>query len=582
MHEKNRQPRNRARGSKPKLFMADPEPPGVSASASWRRDLFWLLLAFGFLFGFRLGTYPLANPDEGRYAEIPREMVVTGDWVTPRLDGVKYFEKPPLLYWAVAACYTVLGRSEWSMRAMPALFGLAGVLMTYAVARRMYGRDTGLAAAIVLGTSLMWFALSRLLVLDMAVSVLMSATLFCFILGVREPPGARRRWLLYGVYAGAALATLTKGLIGVLVTGAVMFFWLLICDQWKRLRPLHLPSGAAIFLAIAAPWHVLAAQRNPDWARFYFVHEHWERFTTTTHGREEPFWYFAPILLLGLFPWTGFLWAALRDTWHGGWRARKANADTWFFAIWAGFIFLFFSKSQSKLAPYILPVFPALAVPIGAALVRAIRTPGSLRVGLRVFAFGCGLLAVAAAVAALKPGVIRGVDAAAAFRPVALSMAAVLLAGGTIAPWLAKVRGPRTAIGAVVATAGAFFIVLTFGDAYHLPRDSTRGLAEIVRAQARPGDRVYHYGEFFHDFLYYSEREVGTVEYEGELMFGIRAEPHGDRFIDKPAFRALWAGPERVFALARKKDVTDLFADPSFRYHLLAETRHNYLFSNQP
>jgi 4-amino-4-deoxy-L-arabinose transferase-like glycosyltransferase len=562
--------------------MADPEFPGPSASASWRRDLTWLLLAFGLLFWFRLGTYPLANPDEGRYAEIPREMVATGDWITPRLDGVKYFEKPPLLYWAVALCYQVLGPSEWSMRAMPALFGLAGVAMTYAAARRMYGRETGLAAAIVLGTSLMWFALSRLLVLDMAVSVLMSATLFCFILAVREPPGARRRWLFYGVYAGAALATLTKGLIGVLVTGAVMFLWLLICGQWKRLRPLHLPSGAALFLAIAAPWHVLAALRNPDWARFYFIHEHWERFTTTTHGREEPFWYFAPILLLGLFPWTGFLWAALRDMLRGGWRARRENADAWFFAIWAGFIFLFFSKSQSKLAPYILPVFPALAVPIGAVLVRAIRQGGLPRLGLRVFAFACGLIAVASAVAVFKPGVIRGAAEAAAFRPLGMAMAAILLVGGVLAPWLGRVRGTRPALAAVTGTAGLFLLTLSFGDLYHLPRDSTRPLAEIVRAQAGADDRIYHYGEFFHDFVYYVERPVGTVEYEGELMFGIRAEPHGDRFIDKPAFRALWAGPSRVFALARKKDVTELFADPAFHYRLLGETRHHFLFSNHP
>jgi 4-amino-4-deoxy-L-arabinose transferase-like glycosyltransferase len=216
-----------------------------AAPQSWRRDLLLLAVSFGALYFAVLGGHPLSNPDEGRYASIPREMIASHDYVTPRLNGVNYFEKPPLLYWAVAGCMQVFGFNEWAVRIMPALSGLGGVLLTYAAARRWQGRAVGLASAVVLGTSLLFFALSRILILDMAVSMLMCATLFCFILGVREAPGARRRWLFYGLYASAALATLTKGLIGFLVTGAVMFLWLLIFNQWKRLRPLHLPRRKA-------------------------------------------------------------------------------------------------------------------------------------------------------------------------------------------------------------------------------------------------------------------------------------------------------------------------------------------------
>ena len=323
------------------------------SSPPWSRDLLLLALALGLLLGFRLGSYPLANPDEGRYAEIPREMVVRGDWVTPRLDGVNYFEKPPLMYWAVAACLELLGPSEWAVRAAPALFALAGVLLTYAAARRIHGRDAGLAAALVLGTSLLYFGLGRFLVLDMAVSVLMSATLFCFILGVREPPGRRRRWLFYGLYASAALATLTKGLIGFLLPGAVMFLWLLLFDQWRRLRPFYLPTGALFFLAIAAPWHVLAALRNPDLGpllpRLRALGALHRR---RRHGRPGPWWYFCPIVLLGLFPWTGFLWAALPRraapaAGRGGGRTPTPGSSS----IWAAFIFLFFSALPLEAAP---------------------------------------------------------------------------------------------------------------------------------------------------------------------------------------------------------------------------------------
>jgi len=151
------------------------------------------------------------------------------------------------------------GQNEWAARCVPVFYALLGLFVTYAAARRFFGRQAALASAVILGTSLFYFALARILILDMAVSVLISATLFCFILGVEEPAGPRRRWLMLGLYASAALATLAKGLIGVLLPGAVMFLWLLVFNQWKRLRPLHLPLGGLLFLAIAAPWHLLAA-----------------------------------------------------------------------------------------------------------------------------------------------------------------------------------------------------------------------------------------------------------------------------------------------------------------------------------
>lgn len=563
-------------------------------SPSWRRDLLVLALVFGLLFAFRLGSYPLSNPDEGRYAEIPREMVATGDWVTPRLNGVNYFEKPPLMYWATAVCLEIFGPSEWSMRAMPALFGLSGVLLAYAAGRRLHSREAGLASAAVLGTSLLWFALGRIMLLDMAVSALMSAALFCFILGVREPAGARRRWLFYGLYAAMALATLTKGLIGFMVTGAVMFLWLLIFNQWHRLRPLHLPTGALLFLAIAAPWHLLAASHNETWVHRYFYYEHWQRFTSPVADRPGAWWYFIPIVLLGLFPWTGFLWSALREALRGGWAARKQNADAWFLVTWAAFIFLFFSKSHSKLVPYILPVFPPLAVLIGLYLAGALKkgaaAVAALKVGLRTFSFICGLLGVALIVVVLKHGIIKDTLQLQALRPFAFVMAAMLFGGGVMAPWLARTRGAGAALAAVIYTMVLFLGALTFA-APHIQKPGTKELAELVTARLQPGDRVLHYHEFFHDFTFYAHRLVDIVDFKGELELEEDATARASgRFMDEATFRKLWAGPGRVWAVARKKDVEGdplptgarLFAEPGFRYHLIAASRDHYLFSNQP
>jgi 4-amino-4-deoxy-L-arabinose transferase-like glycosyltransferase len=556
-----------------------------AAETPWQRDVLILVLIFGGLLAFRLGSTPLANPDEGRYAEIPREMVASGDWVTPRLDGVPYFEKPPLMYWIVAACERTLGPSEWSVRLAPALFALGGILAAYGAARRIYGRDAGFWAAVVLGTSLLYLALGHLVLLDVPLSALMSATLFCFILGVREKPGAARRLFFYGLYASSALATLTKGLEGFLVTGAVMFLWLLVFNQWGRLRPLYLPGGIALFLAIAAPWHFLVAARNPGWARFYFIYEHWERFTDKGHGRYQPFWFFIPVVILGVFPWTGFLWSSLRDALAGGWLRRRENADAWFFATWAAFIFLFFSASQSKLVPYILPLFSPLAVLTGRWLAGAVRRPDSfarMKVGLRTFGFLCGLLAAALCVAVLRPGLIRDPDQAQALAPFAFVLAAILCVGGIRALVPRGDAGGRGAAVAMTATLAFMVGVLTYA-APIIDQRGTKDIAGVAAALVRPGDRVYHYHGFFHDFTYYSGRVVGLVGYrdELELQFLDPAERRA-RFIDDEELRRQWAGPGRVFLVARIGDAPPLLADRDLRFHIVGAGPHHYLFSNQP
>jgi 4-amino-4-deoxy-L-arabinose transferase-like glycosyltransferase len=583
---------------------------------SWRRDLLLLALAFGALYFFRLGSYPLGNPDEGRNAEIAREMLATGDFVTPRLNGVNYFEKPPLVYWAIAGMEKVFGLNAWAVRAVPALFALWGVLLTYAAARRLYGREAGLASAVVLGTSLLWFALGHIPILDMAVSVLMARALFCFIIGVELPAGGERRWCFYKLYASMALATLAKGLIGFLVTGAVMFLWLLVFHQWKRLRPLHLPTGALLFLAIAAPWHVLAALRNETWVHRYFVYEHFERFLTPVASRPGPWYYFLGIVIAGLIPWTGFLWPAVRDALRGEckagspnpaaagetagsgdpalqprgfravWARRHANADAWFLVTWAAFILFFFSISKSKLPPYILPIFPALAVLIGAWLARAAGDNDAARVraGLGVFSFLNGALAVALCVVVSRPALVKMDEwQALALQPAAWTMAAALLLGGIFAPGVVKTKGVRPALAGVVATAVVFLGALQFAAPY-IPAPGTEPLARLVRERAQPGDRVLHYHEFFHDFTFYAQRVVDVVAFKGELELEEDAAARASgRFMDEAAFRTLWAQPGRVFAVARKRDVEKkLFADSTFHYHLLAQTEDHYLFSNQP
>ncbi len=551
-------------------------------SPSASRDVLWLLVICFVLFGFGLGFTPLANPDEARYGEIPREMLATGDFVTPRLDGIKYFEKPPLTYWLVAGSLKIFGAGEAAARATPAVFAALGILLTYGVGRSLAGRETGWWAALVQATSLLYFAHARLLLTDMVVSVLISATLYCFLLAVREPPGRRRRLLFYGLYASAALATLAKGLIGFLLPGAVMFLWLLLFNEWRRLRPFYLVTGLMVFAAIALPWHLLVAHRNPEWAWFYFVHEHWLRFTTTTHGRYQPWWFFIPIVLLGFFPWTGFLWPALRTALPVNWTRRSEYTEKAFLLVWAAFIFLFFSASKSKLVPYVLPVFPPLALVLGSYLAQRMRTPSApgLRAGFLGFSVVSGLLGLALMTVFLKPkllGAVANVEELSRFAMVA----GIFLLGGAIGVYL-LLRREKTnvALRLILGTTAAFAIVLVVATPA-IARASTKDLALALEQQIKPGDIVLCYHDYFHDFSYYAQRTVGTVQYEGELEVALDPVAGANGLhITEERFRELWNGPQRVYLVLRRSEMPVLAAQPGFHARTVAEARNHLLLIN--
>jgi hypothetical protein len=327
------------------------------------------------------------------------------------------------------------------------------------------------------------------------------------------------------------------------------------------------------------------SSRNPGWARFFFVYEHWERFTDKGHGRYQPFWFFAPIVLLGLYPWTGFLWSALRDSLAGGWARRRGNAEAWFFATWAAFILLFFSASQSKLIPYILPLFPPLAVLVGRWIAATLPRPDAfarMRLGLRTFGFLSGLLAAALCVAVMRPGLIRDSAQAAALTPYAFVMAAILCVGGVRALVPRGGAGGRGAAVAMTTTLAFMFGVLSYAMPI-IDQRSTKEVAVAARGLVRPGDRVYHYHAFFQDFTYYSGGIVGLVSYrdELELQFLDPAEREA-RFVDDGEFRREWSGRGRVFLVARIRDAAALMADPGFHFRIVASNAHHYLFSNQP
>jgi 4-amino-4-deoxy-L-arabinose transferase-like glycosyltransferase len=543
------------------------------------RDVLILTIVIGVFFAFMLGNRALSVPDESRYVEIPREMVSTGDYITPRLNGVKYFEKPVLFYWLESFSIRLFGLREFFLRLWPGLFSLFGCLLVYAAGRRLYGRRSGLLAAAVLATSLLYYGLGRAIILDMPVSVLLAAALLSFLLGMHEVPGRRRRLFLWSFYVFSALAVLTKGLIGMLIPGMVIGAWIMVLGEWRVLKTMYLPTGLALFLLIAAPWHLMVGRANPEFFHFYFIQEHFLRYLTKMHSRYQPPWFFIPVVLLGLFPWSVFLVQAIKHNLPSTWRERHEHRDALFLILWAGLVFLFFSASDSKLVPYILPVFPPLAVLIGRYLGDAWDSrefPG-VRAGYALLLTTQAILG--GALIAL-PHFWRAPEVQAlGWYPVAAGC--TLMIGAALTAALARFRGFRFAFIAV-ALFGALFLLELNAAAPRIDTKSIKPLAVALRPLLKPGDEVASYLTYYQDLPVYLERRIITVDWKGELDFGTGVEDTRAWMMDSAAFCKRWTGPETIYLLMNVKIYEALrSSNPRVKLHPIAQDKNNIVVSNK-
>jgi len=530
-----------------------------------RRLQVMLLVVFGLVWFSNLEYRKLVNPDEGRYAEIPREMVASGDWTTPRLNDIKYFEKPALQYWATAAAYTLFGERQWTARLWSALTGFLGVLMVFFAGRRLFGEEAGWNSALVLASSLLYVLIGHVNTLDMGVSFLLSAAVCAFCLAQSDASEARdrRRWML-AAWASLALAVLSKGLIGLVLPGAALVLYILIERDWRLARRLHLVPGFALFLLITVPWFVAVSLANPEFARFFFIHEHFERFLTRAHGRYQPMYYFIPVLLAGMLPWTVALAGALA-------RARKRAPEQHFQAqrfllLWAVVVFVFFSASSSKLVSYILPLFPALALLTGARLTQ---------LGARALAWQALPAALAGiAVLALMPGIERYASREVPvelFRDYAVWLIAAALlqiAGAAACAWLAR-HNRRAAALAVLAASGLAFAQLALSGHESLSTaNSAYHVAQRIKPELMPGMPFYSVNTYDQSLQFYLRRSTTMVAYKDELGFGIAQEPQ--KFIaDFAQFEKTWIADRAALALM-SRDAYETFSAKGLPMRLVA------------
>ena len=485
----------------------------TAATSRNGKPRWWLWAVVALCWYATAAVRPLMEPDEGRYAEIPREMWSSGDWVTPRLSGLKYFEKPPLQYWATAATYSVFGVCEFSSRLFALTTAFLCLPLVYLFAARVYG-STAIAttAVLLLASNPVFVIIGQIDLLDSAFAFFLTAAVLALSLASEARSGSspERKWALL-MWASLALAVLSKGVAAVVLCGLTLVFYSVFSRDFEPWRRLHWRWGVPLFSLIVSPWFVAVAVSNPEFLRFFFVHEHFSRFLTTTHARTGPWWYFLPLLFMALLPWTSSIGAALRSARRPVVRdSGRAQRLLW---TWCCVVTLFFSASQSKLAPYILPIMPALAIALAP---RVALDP--LR--YRKAAYSIFALTLIAIIAIQYEPVHRGT---------AILVASLWPAGVAVLLALLTVAGARRARGTrqsefhdLTFAAGGILtltlLLLSYSQA--IGTRSAKLLVASIRSNIGPATQIFSVGQYRQTLAPYLGRTPHVVSYQGELAFG--------------------------------------------------------------
>ncbi len=336
----------------------------------------------GLTFFVGLGAPALTDSDEAFYAEAAREMVESGDWLTPAFNYEARFQKPILYYWLTAATYVVTGAGPGASRLWAAVSGLGLVLVTAGLARRWYDDDTALLAGAIVATSFGYVALARMALPDLPLALCITATIAAALIAVGDRVPRPRRWLL-GAAVAAALGFLTKGPLAVVIPALVVVPIVAIERRASRLRPADLAAALAVFTVIAAPWYAAMWWRHgAEYLAGFFVGDNFERFATDRFNEPRPWWYYGPVILGGLVPWAPFLalgtGAVTRmATGRGGAGSLETRLTLWVVAP-----LLLLSISVGKQPRYVLPLLPPLALLVAHGILERTRARRGLDGGL--------------------------------------------------------------------------------------------------------------------------------------------------------------------------------------------------------
>jgi len=598
--------------------------PREPAALAPKLCLILLVVAWAVVYLPGLFHPPLLDDADSVHAEAAKEIVQRGDWVTLHANGVRYLEKAPLMYWTIAASFEIFGVHDWSARLPLALGALWLVLATWSLGRRVYGDAGGLFAALMLVTSFGPYIFTRFLIPDLLVGLWLLLTFDFFLRALDdERPSHASCW---GIAVASALNVLTKGLIGLVFPAAVIFLYLLLARDLRRLLRLHLVSSTAVFLVIAAPWHLLAGFRNPGQGSvhgffwWYFVNEHFLRYLNKRVPRDYdtvPLLLFWGLMLVWLLPWSAFLPQAIAQTPRrirefaaGLDRRQRANLV---FALWALVILAFFSFSTRQ-EYYVLPAVPALALLVGgwlgaeteSPLQTPIRRAGKISaLVLMIIGIAAGAASVFFAIISKSPPANYDIadlltrnpeeyalsfghifdmtpQALGAFRVPMLGVGLSLAIGGIVGWMWRRVGRPRTSNLALAAAAVAMLGFVHEGFVIFSPTRTSYNLARAIEPNWREGDLIVIDGDYEDGSTlnYYTGHPVRVLNHrEANLWYGSFWPDAPRVFETDETFLQLWSGPQRVFFWSQTREPALLSGRDVYQF---AHSGGKYILSNRP
>jgi 4-amino-4-deoxy-L-arabinose transferase-like glycosyltransferase len=578
--------------------------------------LLWCAIYFAGIF-----TPPLLDDVDTIHAEAAREMVLRHDWVTLYTDGIRYLEKAPLMYWAVAASYEIFGVHDWSTRLPLMLCVLALLFITYALGKHAYGERGGFYSAVVLATSLGPYIFTRFEIPDVAVGLWLTLSAYFFLLSLNQDKPSL--WVCWGFAATCALNLLTKSLIGLVFPLGSIFLYLLLTRNLRHILKLRLLSSTLVFLAIAAPWHILAAIRNPSQGAvkgflwFYFVNEQFMRYL----GKRVPPGYdtvplliFWALTILWLAPWMIFLPQALKQVpahireWHG--QLSRSQRASLYFAVWALVEVGFFTFSTRQ-EYYTIPAVPALALLIGGWLTKEAASPQTESRSATISS--CVLFAMVAVGSVIGISLLLSSKAPAPgadladllqknpqdydfslghfldltpealgmFRPQLIGAITSLLIGAAANLWLRYRRKPQYGNMALAAMMVALLTCVHAAFVTFSPVLSSKQLAVAIQKRYHPGDLIVIDGQYHQAStlnFYLGTRVRVLHEPSGNLWYGVKFPDAPRVFETQSTFEQLWANPSTVFMWTDQDSPKELKGLPHF---LLARSGGKSIFTNQ-
>lgn len=525
---------------------------GFAANRNWYLDLLIISILLGVFYFLWIGSYALFTPDEGRYSEVAREMVTTGDFITPRLNGVVFLDKPILYYWLQASAIKLFGIKEWALRLWPALIGILGALVTYTTGRILFNRRTGFLSAGILATCPLYYGAAHYANLDLEVAVFVASSLMCFIGAVKTQCSR----LFIAAYVFAGLAALTKGLIGIAFPMMIIGSWILLLNRWSILKKMHLVLGLFIFAVISVPWYILAQKATPAFFEFFFLKQQISRFLTHDYFNNQTVaWFYAPIVIAGSAPWCVFIFQSLGTHLKNIWRNRQENNAELFIILWLVIVFTFFSIPKSKTIGYILPIFPALALLIGSYLDKVLDAKKSWGFwgGILVFMVVC---AISPVFYFLFPKLVVPEDLI--LLPYIKLGTLLFFISSLITFYLLIKNKVHQQIGVLFGTALIFSLILisSCGD---VNQKTVKPLTTQLKSILKPEDEVMTYFRYYQDLPIYLERRITIVadwtapdialndNWARELWYGMSFQDTKDWLINEETFWQRWNSNKRVF-----------------------------------